>query len=151
MSILEGAKKRILILDGAMGTMIQGYALSEKDFRGERFIDHPQELKGNNDILNLTKPEIIKEIHKSYLAAGADLIETNTFNSTTISQADYQIDPKTVFELNYYGAAIARAAADEFTPQDIQKPRFVCVLRGIHPEPACCRSDCSVLQGYTSR
>ena len=84
-------EQRILILDGAMGTMIQSYRLSEADFRGERFADHPKDLQGNNDLLNLTQPAIIRAIHGAYLAAGADIIETNTFNATAISQADYQL------------------------------------------------------------
>jgi 5-methyltetrahydrofolate--homocysteine methyltransferase len=84
-------EERILILDGAMGTMIQSYSLSEEDFRGERFKDYPHDLKGNNDLLSITKPEIIKEIHKAYLKAGSDIIETNTFNANAISQADYKL------------------------------------------------------------
>jgi 5-methyltetrahydrofolate--homocysteine methyltransferase len=116
--------KRILVLDGAMGTMIQRYKLEEVDFRGERFQDHSCLLKGNNDILSLTRPEVIYEIHKAYLKAGADIIETNSFNSTSISQADYQTQ-ELVYELNYESARLARKAADEFTAQNPDRPRFV--------------------------
>ncbi|MGQ0793042.1 MAG: methionine synthase [Deltaproteobacteria bacterium] len=108
----ELLKRRIVILDGAMGTMIQNHKLDEADFRAERFKNHPKELKGNNDLLNLTRPDIIAGIHRKYLAAGADIIETNTFNSTSISQADYQL-PHIAYELNVAGAKIARKAADE--------------------------------------
>ena len=112
--ITQLADERILILDGAMGTMIQRYNLSEADYRGERFKDHPMPLKGNNDILSLTQPHIIAEIHREYLAAGADILETNTFNATAISQADYGTQAY-VYEMNRASAEIARAAADEFT------------------------------------
>ncbi|MEH6307881.1 methionine synthase [Olivibacter sp. CPCC 100613] len=124
MSIREELNKRILIIDGAMGTMIQPYGLSEADFRGERFINHPCEVKGNNDLLNITKPLIIKEIHEAYLDAGADIIETNTFSSQVISMADYQME-SLVYELNYEGARIAKEAATEFTHKNPEKPRFV--------------------------
>lgn len=124
MSIREELNKRILIIDGAMGTMIQPYGLSEADFRGERFINHPCEVKGNNDLLNITQPLIIKEIHEAYLEAGADIIETNTFSSQIISMADYQMEPL-VYELNYEGARIAKEAAIAFTHQNPAKPRFV--------------------------
>jgi len=117
-------KQRILILDGAMGTMIQGYKLSEADYRGERFADHPHDLKGNNDLLVLTQPHIVREIHAQYLAAGADVIETNTFNSTSIAQADYHLEPL-VHELNVEAARLARAAADEHARKDGGRPRFV--------------------------
>jgi len=117
-------KERILVLDGAMGTMIQRHHLEEEDFRGERFKDHPYPLKGNNDILSLTHPEIIKEIHRLYLLAGADIIETNTFNSTSISQADYHLE-KAVYDLNYQSAKIAKEVADEVTKANPEKPRFV--------------------------
>ncbi len=118
------ADERILILDGAMGTMIQRYNLSEADYRGERFKDHPMPLKGNNDILSLTQPQIIGEIHREYLAAGADILETNTFNATAISQADYGTQAY-VYEMNLASAQIARAAADEFTTKTPHKPRYV--------------------------
>jgi 5-methyltetrahydrofolate--homocysteine methyltransferase len=117
-------KQRILILDGAMGTMIQGYKLSEADYRGERFADHPHDLQGNNDLLVLTQPHIVREIHAQYLAAGADVIETNTFNSTSIAQADYHLEPL-VHELNVEAARLARAAADEHARKDGGRPRFV--------------------------
>lgn len=116
--------ERILVLDGAMGTMIQHYNLSDADYRGERFKDHPDELKGNNDILCLTQPQIIKEIHREYLEAGADIIETNTFNATSISQADYKTE-EIVYELNKTAASLAKEAAEEFTNNDKTKPRFV--------------------------
>ena len=107
-------ERRILILDGAMGTMIQRHRLTEADFRGERFKDHPKDLQGNNDLLILTRPDVIREIHGQYLAAGADIIETNTFSSTTIAQADYLLE-HVAYELNVEGARIARAASDEWT------------------------------------
>jgi len=117
-------KERILVLDGAMGTMIQRKGLSEEDFRGERFRDHPVDLKGNNDLLSITQPEVIKEIHCEYFAAGADIVETNTFNGTAISQADYKTQ-KFVYEMNFAAAKIAKEAADEFNKNDPGKPRFV--------------------------
>ncbi|MGH8648608.1 MAG: homocysteine S-methyltransferase family protein, partial [Burkholderiales bacterium] len=117
-------RDRILILDGALGTMIQGYRLSEADYRGERFADHPQDLKGNNDLLVLTQPGVIRAIHSEYLAAGADVIETNTFNSTAVAQADYGLQ-HVVHELNLEAARLARAVADEFTAKDSLRPRFV--------------------------
>ena len=117
-------RERILILDGAMGTMIQRYKLEEADFRGERFADHSHDLKGNNDLLVLTQPNIIKDIHKQYLEAGADIIETNTFNSTSLSQEDYHT-PHLAYELNVAAARIAREAADEYSAKNPAKPRFV--------------------------
>jgi len=117
-------RERILILDGAMGTMIQGYGLTEDDFRGERFAEHPSELKGNNDLLSLTRPDVILEIHREFLAAGADLIETNTFNAQAISQADYDTQDLS-YELNLASARLAREAAREFTEKTPEKPRFV--------------------------
>lgn len=116
--------KRILILDGAMGTMIQRHELSEDDFRKGWFEDHDQALKGNNDLLSLTRPEIIKEIHAAYFSAGADIAETNTFSSTTIAQADYGLE-SAVYDINYHSAKIAREVASEFTKKDPNKPRFV--------------------------
>ncbi|MGD8426515.1 MAG: homocysteine S-methyltransferase family protein, partial [Balneolaceae bacterium] len=116
---------RILILDGAMGTMIQSYNLSEEDYRGERFKDYNKsDLKGNNDLLSITQPEIIKEIHRQFLSAGSDIIETNTFNSTSISQADYHMEGL-VYELNVAAARNAREVADAFTGKNPEKPRFV--------------------------
>jgi 5-methyltetrahydrofolate--homocysteine methyltransferase len=115
---------RILLLDGAMGTMIQRHKLTEADFRGERFRDHGRDLKGNNDLLILTRPDIIAEIHRAYLAAGADIIETNTFSSTAIAQADYGLE-SLAYELSLEGARLARAAADEWTRRTPDRPRFV--------------------------
>ncbi|HMR39393.1 MAG TPA: methionine synthase [Ignavibacteria bacterium] len=117
-------KDRILILDGAMGTMIQRHKLEEEDFRGERFKDHRHSLKGNNDLLSITRPDIIKDIHRKYFEAGADIAETNTFSSTRIAQADYKLED-IVYELNFESAKIAREVADEFTEKEPDKPRFV--------------------------
>ncbi len=122
--IREILKERILVVDGAMGTMIQGYELGEDDFRGERFKDHGQDLQGNNDLLTLSKPEVIEEIHRAFLDAGSDIIETNTFNSTTISQADYATEEH-AFELNFESARIAKKVCEEFTKRNPDKPRFV--------------------------
>lgn len=116
--------ERILILDGAMGTMIQRYNFTEEDYRGERFKDWKSPLKGNNDLLSLTQPEAIEEIHRKYLLAGADIIETNTFSGTTIAMADYHMEDL-VYELNYESAKIAKKVCDEFTAQNPDKPRFV--------------------------
>lgn len=115
---------RIMVLDGAMGTMIQRYKLTEEDFRNEALKDHPFPLKGNNDLLSITRPDIIKEIHRQYFEAGADIVETNTFSGTTIAQADYKIE-HLVYDINYQSAKIAREIADEFTRQEPHKPRFV--------------------------
>jgi len=123
-NLQQQLKKRILILDGAMGTMLQDYKFSEEDFRGERFKDFPVLLKGNNDLLSLTQPKAIAEIHRKYFAAGADLVETNTFSSTTIAMADYQME-HLVYELNYESAKIAKQVANEFTAKEPHKPRFV--------------------------
>ena len=117
-------RERILVLDGAMGTMVQGFKLAEADFRGERFVDHPQDLQGFNDLLCLTKPEVIESIHRDYLVAGADIIETDTFNATAVSMAEYGL-AELAFELNDAAARIARKAADEITAEDPDKPRFV--------------------------
>src|SRR5260221_4451466 len=127
--LTELLERRILILDGAMGTTIQGYKLSEADFRGERFTRSTRELKGNNDLLSLTRPEVIGEIHAQYLEAGADIIETNTFNSNAPSQADYGLD-SLVYELNHTAAGIAREAADRFSDRDPGRPRFVAGVLG---------------------
>jgi 5-methyltetrahydrofolate--homocysteine methyltransferase len=116
--------RRILVLDGAMGTMVQRYKLSEADFRGERFASHHKDLRGDNDVLVLTRPDVIAEIHDQYLAAGSDIIETNTFNSTAVSQADYGLEAH-AYELNVAGARLARAAADAWTARTPEKPRFV--------------------------
>ena len=119
-TIHQAIKERILVLDGAMGTMLQRNNFSEEDFRGERFKDFPHSLKGNNDLLSLTQPEAVKEVHRKYFQAGADIVETNTFSGTTIGMADYYLE-EYVYELNYESAKIARQVADEFT----DKPRFV--------------------------
>jgi len=116
--------ERILILDGAMGTMIQTYRLDEAGYRGARFAGHAHDLKGNNDLLTLTQPQLIREIHAQYLDAGADIIETNTFNSTSIAQADYHLE-HVVYDLNLEGARLARAVADEYETKDSRRPRFV--------------------------
>ena len=129
MSIYEAIQKRILVLDGAMGTMIQQHKLEEEDFRGERFKNHPSPLKGNNDLLSITRPDIILDIHRQYLEAGADIIETNTFSGTTIAQADYHLEDA-VYDINYQSAQIARQAADEFTRKTPDKPRFVAGAMG---------------------
>jgi len=124
MDIKEILKKRILVLDGAMGTMIQQYHLTEEDFRGERFKNHIKPLKGNNDLLALSRPDVLKAIHAKYFEAGADIAETNTFSGTTIAQADYGLE-KAVYDINYYSAKLAREVADEFTKKEPHKPRFV--------------------------
>tara|TARA_Y100001978_G_scaffold154640_1_gene140093 strand:- start:859 stop:1866 length:1008 start_codon:yes stop_codon:yes gene_type:complete len=122
--IFKILEERILVLDGAMGTMIQRHKLQEADYRGERFKDYIYDLKGNNDLLSLSQPTIIKEIHRAYLAAGADIIETNTFNSTRVSMADYHMEDL-VPEINEAAARLAREAADEFTAKEPHKPRLV--------------------------
>lgn len=122
--IREILKSRILVLDGAMGTMIQRYKLEDHDYRGERFKDWPRDVKGNNDLLSLTRPDIIKAIHAAYFEAGADIAETNTFSGTTIAMADYGME-ELVYELNFESARLAREVADEFTEKDPDKPRFV--------------------------
>jgi len=124
MDIRQQLQKRILIIDGAMGTMIQRYQLTESDFRGERFKDHHSDLQGNNDLLNITRPDIIKAIHAEYLEAGADIIETNTFSTQVISLADYHLE-ELAYELSYEGARIAREVADEYTAKNPDRPRFV--------------------------
>src|SRR5262249_11039613 len=116
--------RRILVLDGAMGTMIQRHKLGEADFRGDRFARHGRDLKGNNDLLVLTKPEVIAEIHREYLDAGSDSIETNTFNSNAVSQADYALE-SLAYELNLAGARLARREADLATGRTPDRPRFV--------------------------
>jgi 5-methyltetrahydrofolate--homocysteine methyltransferase len=120
----ERLARRILLLDGAMGTMIQRYRLTEAEFRGERFRDHQHDLKGNNDLLVLTRPDVIREIHHAYLDAGADIIETNTFSSTSIAQADYKLEAL-AYELSREGARLARGAADEWNRKTPDRPRFV--------------------------
>lgn len=128
-ALTEIIKQRILFLDGAMGTMIQRYKLSEQDYRGERFADHHSDLKGNNDLLSLTRPDVIEAIHLAYLEAGSDILETNTFNANAISQADYDLE-STVYELNYESARLAKKAATEVTQQNPEQPRFVAGILG---------------------
>lgn len=123
------AQERILILDGAMGTMIQRYQLQEEDFRGNVFKEHAFPLKGNNDLLSITRPDIIKEIHRQYFEAGADIVETNTFSGTTIAQADYRLEDA-VYDINFQSAKIAREVADEITAKEPHKPRFVAGAMG---------------------
>lgn len=117
-------KERILVLDGAMGTMLQRYKFTEEDFRGDRFKDWEYPLQGNNDLLSLTQPKAIADVHRKYFEAGADIVETNTFSGTTIAMADYHMEDL-VYELNYESARIARMVADEFTQKEPNKPRFV--------------------------
>ncbi len=136
----QALKDRILIIDGAMGTMIQGYELEEADFRGSRFQDHKSDLKGNNDLLSISKPDIIKAIHTAYLDAGADVIETNTFNSTAVAQGDYELQ-HLAYELNVQGAKLARQAADEATAKNPEKPRFVAGVLGPTPRTASISPD----------
>ena len=124
MNITQAIKERILVLDGAMGTMLQRYNFSEEDFRGERFKDFPHSLKGNNDLLSITQPKAIADVHAKYFEAGADIVETNTFSGTTIGMADYHLEDL-VYELNYESAKIARQVADEYTAKNPAKPRFV--------------------------
>jgi len=134
-AILE---KRIAILDGAMGTMIQRFKLSEADYRGERFKDFPKDVKGNNELLSLTRPDVIRDIHEGYLAAGADMIETNTFGATTIAQEDYKM-ADLAFEMNRASAALARAACDKFSTPD--KPRYAVGALGPTPKTASISPD----------
>src|SRR3954453_8317318 len=122
-ALLAAARERILVLDGAMGTMIQGLEYDEAAFRGERFRDFHRDLRGNNDLLILTQPKAIEDIHAEYLRAGADIVATNTFSSTSIAQADYDLS-SFAYELNFQGARLARAAAENVSAED-GKPRFV--------------------------
>jgi len=122
--LYKALQQRILILDGAMGTMLQRYKFEEEDYRGERFKDWEHPVKGNNDLLSLTQPHAIEEVHRKYLEAGADILETNTFSGTTIAMADYHMEDL-VYELNYESAKIARKVCDEFTAKNPDKPRFV--------------------------
>jgi 5-methyltetrahydrofolate--homocysteine methyltransferase len=142
-------QQRILVLDGAMGTMIQKYKLSEEDYRGERFKDYSILIQGNNDLLSLTQPDIIKDIHKSYLEVGSDIIETNTFNATRTSMADYKMQDL-AYEINVVSAKLAREACDEFSTKN--KPRFVAGVLGptsktcsLSPNTKirCCKRDCN--------
>lgn len=121
--------QRIMILDGGMGTMIQSYKLDEQDFRGSRFADWPCDVKGNNDLLVLSKPDVIREIHDAYLAAGADILETNTFNATPIAMADYEMAALSA-EINFEAAKLARACADAWTAKTPDRPRYVAGVLG---------------------
>ena len=123
-AIEKALQERILVLDGAMGTMLQAYKFEEEDFRGDRFTTHPSPLKGNNDLLSLTQPEAIKAVHRAYFEVGADIVETNTFSSTSIGMADYAMEDW-VYELNVQSAKLAREVADDFTKANPHKPRFV--------------------------
>lgn len=134
----EILKQRIVILDGAMGTMIQRYKLTEADYRGTRFTEHHVDVKGNNELLLLTRPEVIREIHEQYLAAGADLIETNTFGATSVAQEDYDM-AELAYEMNVVAAQIARAACDQYSTPD--KPRFVAGAFGPTPRTASISPD----------
>ena len=134
----EILKQRIVILDGAMGTMIQRYKLTEADYRGTRFTEHHVDVKGNNELLLLTHPEVIREIHEQYLAAGADLIETNTFGATSVAQEDYDM-AELAYEMNVVAAQIARAACDQYSTPD--KPRFVAGAFGPTPRTASISPD----------
>ena len=138
--LVQALNNRIVIIDGAMGTMIQGYELTEQDYRGERLTDHPSELKGNNDLLNLTRPEIVSAIHRAFLEAGADIIETNTFNGTEIAQGDYDLQAL-VREINFEGARIARDVADAVSREQPNKPRFVAGVLGPTPRTASISPD----------
>jgi 5-methyltetrahydrofolate--homocysteine methyltransferase len=122
--IFEQLAQRILVLDGAMGTMLQQYNFTEEDFRGERFKDFPTSLKGNNDLLSLTQPKAIADVHRKYFEAGADIVETNTFSGTSIGMADYQME-EFVYDLNFQSAKIAKQVAEEFTSKNPDKPRYV--------------------------
>ena len=135
-------KERVLVLDGPMGTMVQGYGLNETDFRGSQFKDHSKDLMGNNDILSITRPDIIIEIHESYLESGADLIETNTFNANSISQADYGMEHM-VYDLNLHSAKIAKTISNRFTDSQPSKPRFVCGAIGPTNQTASMSPDVS--------
>jgi len=123
-TLLQQLSKRILILDGAMGTMIQRYKLTEEDFRTPELANHPKSLKGNNDLLSLSRPDIIRQIHREYLEAGADILETNTFSGTSIAQEDYGLS-HLAYAINFESAKLAREVADEFTSKEPSKPRFV--------------------------
>ena len=120
----EAVRHRILVLDGAMGTMLQRYKLTEADYRGDRFASWTSDLKGNHDLLNITRPDVVGQVHRDYFLAGADIVETNTFNANAISQADYGTQAF-VYDINYAAARLARQMADEFTAKDPTRTRFV--------------------------
>lgn len=129
MNIKEILQQRVLVLDGAMGTMIQRFDLDESDFRGERFKDSTVDLKGNNDLLSITRPDVIQNIHEQYLEAGADIVETNTFSGTSIAQADYELE-SIVYDLNFESARVAKIACANYTAKNPSKPRFVAGAMG---------------------
>lgn len=133
-------EQRILVIDGAMGSLIQGYGLSEADFRGNDYTDHGVDLKGNNDLLNITRPDVIAEIHEKYLRSGADIIETNTFNATAVAQGDYSLESE-VAKINTAGASLAREVADKLTSEEPDKPRFVAGVLGPTPRTASISPD----------
>ncbi|AQA18918.1 methionine synthase [Halioglobus japonicus] len=139
-TLLKALQQRILVIDGAMGTMIQGEGLEEHDYRGERFADHDTDLKGNNDILCMTRPEVVGKIHRAYLQAGADIIETNNFNATSVGQEDYDLS-SIAYELNLAAAQVARKVADEVTTETPDKPRFVAGVLGPTPKTASISPD----------
>jgi methionine synthase I (cobalamin-dependent) len=149
MNIKELLNKRILILDGAMGTMIQRYKLDEKDFRDESLANHTKPLKGNNDLLSFTRPDVIKAIHAQYFDAGADIVETNTFSGTTIAQADYELGADVVWKINYESAKIAKEVADEYTAKNPDKPRFVAGAMGPTNRTASLSPDVNDASGRT--
>ncbi|MCB1757833.1 MAG: homocysteine S-methyltransferase family protein, partial [Gammaproteobacteria bacterium] len=128
-ALTKAIEQRILVLDGAMGTMIQRHGLEEQDYRGEQFRDWHCDLKGNNDLLSITRPELIRQIHIDYLTAGADILETNTFNANSISMADYDMQAQ-VRDINLAAAALAREAADRFSRETPDRPRFVAGVLG---------------------
>jgi 5-methyltetrahydrofolate--homocysteine methyltransferase len=129
-TIHKELEKRVLVIDGAMGTMIQQYKLEEKDYRGKRFAGWAKDLKGNNDLLSITQPQIIKAIHKEYLKAGADIIETNTFSGTTVAMADYHME-ELVYELNFESAKIAKEAIAEFKKNFLSSPTYQSLWPGL--------------------
>ncbi len=129
-ALRAAARERILVLDGSWGVMIQRRGLSEAEFRGARFADHPVQMKGNNDILCLTRPDVVADLHEQYFAAGADITETNTFSATTIAQEDYRLSPADVTDLNVEAARLARAAADAWSAREPARPRFVAGAMG---------------------
>ena len=138
----EILSQRILVFDGAMGTMIQAYKSDESDFRGSMFADHPKDLKGCNDLLSLTRPQMIEEIHRAHLKAGADILETNTFNANVISMSDYGLESH-VYEINRVAAIIAKRVANEFSEREPNKPRFVAGSMGPTNRPASLSPDVS--------
>ena len=134
-ALTEALAQRILIIDGAMGTMVQRHQLTEADFRGDRFVHHGRDLKGDNEVLVLTRPDVVASIHDAYFAAGADIVETNTFGATAIAQADYGLEAL-AYELNLEAARLARGAADEWSERTPDRPRFVAGALGPPTRPS---------------